>query len=92
MTEELLENACNFLRAGGRPSLSDWAELTPEERGAFVTAARVVEAERASRRVAELSGPEAVALANADIDGGEAHARLACEQMAEIIARRMEGR
>lgn len=68
----LVREALDFLRAGGRLSASDWAELADVEKDAFVAASRARDGEvaLAAARVAE--DPAAALAMGASADGGEA--------------------
>lgn len=60
----------DFLRAGGTPTLTEWALVPPDMRAALVQAGDVVAAERALVLAAALSGPDGARDVSRVADGG----------------------
>lgn len=80
--------ALDALRAGYRPTLEDLGSSRLELE-AWVTAGRELEVERAQRLALAVQGDRGAALAQADVDGGQAADELLMEQAAEALARRL---
>lgn len=71
--EHLAAGAYQFLAAGGVVTLSEWAELAPEERGALGAAAKILRVEQARRLALAARDDKGRALVEAELDGGKAH-------------------
>lgn len=67
---EMEEEARHFLEAGGTITLSEWKQLTLQERGCLVSANRKLIAERSLLIATASEGPLGRASVVSEIDGG----------------------
>lgn len=82
----LVSLAVGALRVGLRPTFEDLASSRLEYE-AWMAAGVQLEVERAQRRALADQGPHGAALAQADVDGGEAADELLVESAAETLAK-----
>lgn len=87
----LLEEAADFLRAGGVVTIADWKDLEDVERAALVQAGGIVAAERAARIGAATQGPAGAAAVLAEADGGEALAQVQLRETVSRVAAAAQG-
>lgn len=80
--------AVDARRAGVRPALEDLA-ASRLELEAWVTAGRELEVERAQRLALAVQGDRGAALAQVDVDGGQAADEQLVEHAAAALARRL---
>lgn len=69
---DMVEQAQQFVAAGGVLLWSDWKQMTPEERAAFVAVQNRRRVEQAMRIGNASSGPRGVLETAAELDGGQA--------------------
>lgn len=85
----LIEAAYSFLASGGVLTLSDWSELSPQERAAFLMAGKRLWTERIALIGCASQGPIQSATVFADVDGGKARDQMILDAYAEKIAEKM---
>lgn len=86
----LTRQAERFLRAGGTLTLQDWTLLDPISRVAFEAAGCRVRSELAARTGLAAQSLGGALEVLADVDGGEARAKVACEMAAAKALQRIK--